>query len=165
MRQSLGSGTSKFSKRLARRFEEAAKDELHKADDEDLLLAYVLYSQKHFIRRLSGEEFMAQKPLKKNKSHATATKAVKTGVRKAAGSDLLKELRGATSLHQAEAGYALFEKLASQKWESAEGHFYVAYGKYGKSSDFGAGRLFCPFTRDSSNTCAFLPAFKVEALL
>ena len=46
---------------VARRFQEAVRDVVYKADNEDLLFPSVLYSQKLFIRRVSGEGLMARK--------------------------------------------------------------------------------------------------------
>ena len=61
MRKSLASGATKWSKRLARRFEEAMAYDHFKADDEDFLFAYVLHTQRAFIYRIASEAFMQRK--------------------------------------------------------------------------------------------------------
>ena len=176
IRKSLASGASKWPKRLARRFGESLAYDRFKADDEDILFAYVLHTQRTFVKRIAGEAFMKrkkvdeatleafllsktpQKPAKKKQPQATAAKPVK---KLRGGKDIVKALSAASVLEQ-KGSCVRLEKLVSEEWGGVGGDFFVAYGRYGKQDEYGAGLLYCPSARTNINKGAFLPAYKVE---
>ena len=180
IRKSLASGASKWSKRLARRFGEALSYDHFKAEDEDLLFAYVLHTQRTFIHRIASEAFMKrkkvdeatleafllsktpQKPAKKKKPQATAAKPLK---KLSGGKDILKALSAASVLEEKDSGCVRLEKLVSEEWGGVGGEFFVAYGRYGKQNEFGAGLLYSPYARTKINKRAFLPSYKVTDFL